>query len=221
MKSQTKKPKTLFLWTSIERVKSISGNIFAFAMVLIILSIHIPKAPKDVTDIELLAQIASQWPKFTTYTLSFLSISNYWILHNGIFNCLACTDKALIQLNMLFLLTVTFLPYPTALHGEYGRHSAVALVYGLAIVINYTLLYVTARYALSKPKLLIPDLHLPVKNVLEFKLLLPLGLALTGTALAFFFVKLSFLFFLLVPLSGTIPLRWIVSRQNNQDMNHS
>lgn len=220
MKSHAKKPALLLPWTSIERVKSISDNIFGFAMTLLIIGIHIPKLSKNISDTELLAQIASQWPEFTTYILSFLNISNYWMLHNGVFNCLARTDKTLIQLNTLFLLTVTFLPYPTALHGIYGRHSAVALVYGLAIVINYSLLFVAARYALSKPELLIPNLHFPIRKALAFKLLLPLGLAIMGTILAFLFVRLSFLFFFLVPLSNAIPWRWIISESNNQTSNH-
>lgn len=210
------------LWTSIERVKSISDDIFAFAMTLLVLGIHIPMAPKNINDMALLTKITSQWPQFLTYIISFLNIGSYWLLHTGIFNCLARTDKSLIQLNMLFLLTVTFLPYPTALHGEYGRHSAVALVYGLMIAINYFLLFMVARYAFNRPELLVSELNLPVKRLFALKLLLPLGLAIVGMLLAFFFVRLSFLFFFLVPLSNAIPLRWILQKeeQNIQNIDH-
>lgn len=203
----------LLPWSNIERVKSISDDIFAFAMTLLIIEIHIPNIPGPVTDMVLLKQIALQWPEFLTYVISFFNISNYWMLHNGIFSCLEKSDKNLTRLNMLFLLTVTFLPYPTALHGEYGRHSTIALAYGLMIVINYALLFALARYALNKPELIIPDLHLPIKRLLAFRLLLPLGLAITGMFLAFFFVRLSFLFFFLVPLSNYIPSRWIMAQQ--------
>jgi uncharacterized membrane protein len=211
------KPFRLSLLISIERVKSISDNIFSFAMTLLIIQIHIPQLPSNVTDIALLTQVASQWPEFLTYIISFLNISNYWMLHNSFFIILKQTDRTLTRLNLLFLLTVTFLPYPTALQGKYGRHAAVALVYGLTIAMNYILLFMVTRYAVSKPELLVPNLRLPVKKVLAFRLLLPLGLAIVGTILALFFVRLSFLFFLLVPLSNAIPLHWITKNKDQPE----
>jgi uncharacterized membrane protein len=193
-----------------DRLKDLSDGIFAFAMTLLILGIDIPKLPKEVTNTELLKHLALQWREIATYVISFLNIGNYWILHHTIFAYLAYTNRTLAQLNLIFLLTVTFLPYPTVLQGEYGRQSIVALVYGITITINYALLLIVAWYAYSKPELIDPEFHLPMKRALVLRLLLPLSLAIAGTVLAFFLVRLSFLFFLLVPLSNAIPIRWII-----------
>lgn len=201
-------------WGSIDRLKGISDDIFAFAMTLLILGIHIPDLPKDVGDYELLRDITSRWPEFATYAISFLNISNYWMLHHGIFAYLAHTNRTLTRLNLLFLLTVTFLPYPTALHGKFGNQSSVALVYGLTIALNYAMLLLISRYAYNKPKLLDPDFGWPIKKLLTVRILVPLGLAVAGTLVAFYFVRLSFLFFALVPLSNAIPARWLVKEQD-------
>lgn len=210
-KTQSEKTPIFLPLTNIERMKSISDNIFGFAMTLLILGIHIPDLPKDISNAALLNQIDSQWPEFLTYIISFLNIGGYWMLHHNIFAFLIRTNRALTQLNLLFLLTVTFLPYPTALHGKYGRHSIVALVYGLTIAINYAMLFLLAKYAYNKPELVDPEFHTPIKKFLAFRLLLPLGFAISGAALAFHFVRLSFLFFLLVPLSNAIPVRWLLT----------
>lgn len=213
MSATQKQTSSLLPLMGLDRLKNLSDGIFAFSMTMLILGIHKPAFPGDITDTELLKQLAAHWHAIVTYIISFLNIGSYWMLHHSVFSNLLYTNRTLVQLNLLFLLTVTFLPYPTALHGEYGRQSAVALVYGITIAVNYAMLFIVAWYAYRHPQFINPEFHLSIKKPLAIRLLLPLALAIIGTTLSFYFTRLSFLFFAFIPLSNVIPPSWLLSKQ--------
>jgi uncharacterized membrane protein len=58
-------------------------------------------------------------PKFLSYLLSFSIISIWWVAHHSLFHLLKKSDRGLVWLNSLFLLWLVFIPFPTALMGDY------------------------------------------------------------------------------------------------------
>jgi uncharacterized membrane protein len=216
-KSNTGEPfKPIFHLNRVDRLNNLSDGIFAFSMTLLILSVPLPSLPQAVTNDELARQIGSYWRQVVTYVISFLNIGGYWLLHQTVFSDICQANKPLAMLNMVFLLTVTFLPYPTALLGVYGKQETVALIYGGTIIVNYTLLFLVAWYAYSRAELINPDYNFPIKTILKARLTLALGLALIGTIMSFFFVRFSFVFFFLVPLCNAIPVNGLIRAQKNQ-----
>ena len=94
------------------RLEAFSDGVFAIAITLLVLdfAIHPPGSP--------LHQVLHIWPAFVAYLISFLTIGAAWLGHTALTDRLARTDSVLLRLNLLLLLAVTFLPFPTGLVGE-------------------------------------------------------------------------------------------------------
>ena len=94
------------------RLEAFSDGVFAIAITLLVLdfAIHPPGSP--------LHQVLHIWPSFVAYLISFLTIGAAWLGHTALTDRLARTDSVFLRLNLLLLLAVTFLPFPTGLVGE-------------------------------------------------------------------------------------------------------
>jgi uncharacterized membrane protein len=69
--------------------------------------------------------VASLLAQALSYVISFLVILSFWMAHHSIFSAIRGYDKVLIWLNLLFLMFVAFLPFPTSLLGDYGNQQVV------------------------------------------------------------------------------------------------
>src|SRR5881394_4063270 len=117
------------------RLETFSDGVFAIAITLLVLTIGAP------TDYSRLAhEIALRWPAFAAYAVSFAVIGIMWLNHHGIFGLFERTDRPLFYLNLLLLLTVVFIPYPTGIFGEALRQGAgqrvAAVAYSVTMTIN-------------------------------------------------------------------------------------
>lgn len=183
-----------------------SNNIFGFAATMLIIGITLPTIPDEHIEARMPSVLMGLWPNITAYILSFLNISSNWKLHNFTFMHINFIDNKLVLLNTLLLLSVTFLPFPTALMGKYDRLPIIVCIYGVTLTINYLLLFLTAFYA-YKHHLVKSDPPFPADLLLKKKLALPLIAAILGTGLSLFYPRLAFLFYLLVILTHLIPFR--------------
>lgn len=138
------------------RLEAFSDGVFAIAITLLVLEISVPEADFD----HLWRGIADQWPSYLGYATSFLTIGGLWIAHHGIFRRLREADGQVLRLNILLLMLVAFLPYPTKLVAEAidlaSAERAATIFYGanlLAISLVQTLLW---RYVAGRRELLEP-----------------------------------------------------------------
>ena len=126
------------------RLEAFSDGVFAIAITLLVLEIHVPEAPEG----ELWSALVEQWPSYVAYLVSFLVIGIIWVNHHRLFRSVARADATLLFLNLLLLLFVAILPFPTALLAEYirvpGDASTAAAVYSatmLCMAISFQLLW--------------------------------------------------------------------------------
>lgn len=183
-----------------------SNNIFGFTATMLIIGITLPAIPQEYMETRLPGVLMGLWPNIVAYILSFLNICSNWKLHNFIFMHINLIDNKLVFLNTLLLLSVTFLPFPTALMGKYDRSPITVCIYGVTLTINCLLLFLTAFYA-YKHQLVKSDPPFPIGLLLKKKLTLPLVAAILGTSLSWFYPRLAFLFYLVVILTHLIPFR--------------
>jgi len=136
------------------RVEAFSDGVFAIAITLLVLEIHLD--PKDFE--HLLRALVDEWPAYFAYVTSFLTVGSVWIAHHNLYTHLRYVDGVLLRLNMLLLLVAAFLPFPTAVMAQAFEHSqtaervAVAFYGGTALLIEL-LLRSAITYAVSKPEL--------------------------------------------------------------------
>jgi uncharacterized membrane protein len=102
---------------------------------LLVLEIGVPSGSED----ELLEAVVDQWPSYLAYLVSFSTIGAVWLLHTVITEHLAHATSAFVRLNLLLLLVVSLLPFPTRLLGEYigsDESARVAVtIYGLNLLL--------------------------------------------------------------------------------------
>jgi TMEM175 potassium channel family protein len=131
------------------RVEAFSDGVFAIAITLLILEIKIPKP----SDGPLALQLLKQWPSYFAFLISFSFIGVMWMNHHRLFTHIKRCDDTLMVLNLLLLLGVTVVPFPTAVlatHLGYGDQRTAALLYNavyLFIAIVFNLLW---KYAISR-----------------------------------------------------------------------
>ena len=99
------------------RLEAFSDGVFAIAITLLIIEVRVPDSEAG----ELARDLANQWPSYAAYAVSFAIIGIIWVNHHDIFERIVTVDRPLLFLNLLLLLTVAFLPLPTALLGDYIR----------------------------------------------------------------------------------------------------
>jgi uncharacterized membrane protein len=118
----------------LERLIFFSDAVFAIVMTLLVLEVRVPEVPPDLAAAELPGKVLDLWPKFFSYVLSFLVIGIYWIAHHQTFRYVMSYDRTLLWLNLLFLLSISFIPFPTTLLGEYGEMLRFAVIFYAASV---------------------------------------------------------------------------------------
>ena len=125
------------------RIEAFSDGVFAIAITLLILEIQVPpQTPHG----GLRNALVNLWPSYLAFLASFMTIGVMWLNHHRLFTLINKKDDGLIAFNLLLLLGVTWLPFPTALLAEHllGSHAdqqVAALVYAgsflaLAVVFN-------------------------------------------------------------------------------------
>jgi uncharacterized membrane protein len=137
-----------------DRIVNLSDGIFAIAITLLVLDIHVPNVPEHLVASELPGELLSLWPKYLGYFLSFVSISVFWMIHHSIFRPVKAYDRNLLYLNFLFLMVVAFVPFPTALLGEYGDHQLPVAVYAATLAVGRLLLTAIYWYSTRNDRLL-------------------------------------------------------------------
>ena len=119
-------------FVSTTRLEAFSDGVFAIAITLLVLELALrpPGSP--------LEQLLHAWPSYVAYVVSFLTIGAAWLSHNEMTEQLERADQILLRINLLLLLVVVFLPFPTrlvaeSLHDIRGERVFVT-VYGLTLL---------------------------------------------------------------------------------------
>jgi uncharacterized membrane protein len=121
------------------RLEAFSDGVFAIALTLLILEIKAPAIGEHGSSQALWAGLAHLWPSYIAYLLAFMTVLVSWIGHHMLIGQVRRVEPLLLVANGLFLLTVSFLPFPTSIVAEHLRGAsgpAAAAVYALANLLN-------------------------------------------------------------------------------------
>ena len=137
-----------------DRIVNLSDGVFAIAITLLILDIRVPDIPENMVSSQLPGALLSLWPKYLGYILSFVGISTFWIIHHSIFRTIRSYNRIILYLNLLFLMVVAFVPFPTSLLGEYGNHQLPVAIYAATLAVGRLLLTAIHWYSTRNDRLL-------------------------------------------------------------------
>jgi uncharacterized membrane protein len=137
------------------RIEAFSDGVFAIAITLLVLEIHLPGA-ESLNNGQILQYLNHLWPQLLTYVTSFATIGIIWLNHHGTFVHIERVDRGTLALNLLLLLTVCFVHFPTALVAKYGALPASTVLYGATLTamgLTYGALW---RHAMRQERARIP-----------------------------------------------------------------
>jgi uncharacterized membrane protein len=139
------------------RLEAFSDGVFAIAATLLVLEFSVHGGSR------LDSQLLHLWPAYLAYVTSFVTIGIIWMNHHHTVSLLGRTDRTMLFVNNLLLLTVAFLPFPTKLVAEDLRHAGdepAALAYAGTLVVMAALHLIWWGYARRNRRLIaesVPD----------------------------------------------------------------
>jgi uncharacterized membrane protein len=184
-----------------ERLIFFSDAVFAIAITLLALEVRLPAGAETFTDAQLSANLLSMWPKYMGYVLSFLVIGSFWSAHHRKFQLLRRYDRRLLTLNLLILMVVAFIPFPSSIISESDTRTA-TIFYALVMILA-ALLFIVFWWHASRHDLLLEAHLTPQQRRREFMMplttmtifLLSIGIAFLDAGLA------RFVWLLLLPVA--------------------
>jgi uncharacterized membrane protein len=138
------------------RIEALADSIFAIAMTLLVLTLTLPDMTQ--TKLNLSQLLATQWPKFFNYALSFLLLAVFWIVHHQQFHVIRRTDRRHVWINIGILMFVALMPFSTDVAGDYSGQTLAELMFSANLMILGLLFLLNWWYACRHHRLVGPDL---------------------------------------------------------------
>src|SRR6516165_2392198 len=140
------------------RVEALTDGVFAVAMTLLVLDIKVPELEQSLATAELPLKLLSLWPKFLSYTISFVILGVYWVGHHVQLSFIRRADRPLLWINIFFLLWVALVPFSTALLSEYAKTRLAIAIYGANLIAIGLTLALHWWYATTESRHVDPDI---------------------------------------------------------------
>jgi uncharacterized membrane protein len=141
----------------LERLIFFSDAVFAIAITLLALDIRLPTGAATLGNSELLQSLLDLGPEYRSYAISFLVIGSSWLGHHSKFRFITRYDGRLLFLNLLLLMVIAFIPFPTAVLSENGNRTA-TIFYAATMVVAGLLSTLMWWYAVRGNRLVAADL---------------------------------------------------------------
>jgi uncharacterized membrane protein len=198
---------------SLERIGALSDGLFAIAMTLIVLEIHVPAPTGITTESDLWANLIPLGPRFLTYLLTFLTLGIFWNGQQTQFGHFTRANRDLSWLSLLFLALVALFPFTTSLLAEFFSYRIALAFYWLDIFLCGLALFGTWTYA-ERAGLLREDIGPEVGRAVRRRIVVGQALYAIGMAIGVAVGTLpAVIFIVLVQLNFAIaPRFWILHK---------
>jgi uncharacterized membrane protein len=168
---------------SVERLAALSDGIFAVAMTLLVLDIHVPPSAGVRSEAELWAALVGMAPQFLMFALSFMTLGIFWVGQQTQLNHLVRAHRSLVWTHILFLFAVSLTPFSTRLLAEYPTYRLALVVYWANIFFLGAALYISWTCALSLG-LVREDLPIAASRAIQRRIIIAQSLYACGALLS-------------------------------------
>jgi uncharacterized membrane protein len=192
---------------SLERLAALSDGIFAVAMTLLVLDLHVPLRKAVHAEPDLRRALLGLLPQLAMYMLSFLTLGIFWVGQQTQLNHLARSHRSLAWMHLLFLFAVTLTPFSTHLLAEFVHYRTALLLYWLNILLLGVALYLTWQCAIGLG-LLREDVTAEVSRAVKQRIVIGQALYAVGASLCVINTYWSIAFIILVQLNYAIAPRF-------------
>jgi uncharacterized membrane protein len=189
------------------RIEALSDGVFAIVLTLLVLEIHVPHVTGPDINMALAQSLVAMAPKFFSYVLSFAIVCIWWVAHHHLFNLIKRSDRGLLWLNSLFLLWLAFIPFPTALMGDYPSERIAVMSYGAVMAVAGLSFSWMRYYAFFVGNLVDAGLDRNLLRRAMMRSALNPALHLIAVALAWKSTRLAIALYVFLPLLFFLPSR--------------
>ncbi len=183
------------------RLDQLSDGIFAIVLTILVFEIKVPHILGPVTNEQLWIEVASLLPLFLTYLLSFALLFTYWRAHHFFISVYAKNvDNRLSNINAIFFMLISLIPFSASLLGQYSTNEIATIVFGIHIILIGMTLYWMRRYVLFSDYIKNPEITKHEIRGSTIRTLVPVVFALIAIGLCFWNIKASLALFTLAVL---------------------
>ena len=185
----------------LERLIFFSDAVFAIAITLLALEIRLPDTDELLTNTQLASQLAGMWHEYLAYILSFLVIGTFWMAHHRKYRYIIRYDNRLLFLNLMMLMVIAFIPFPSSIISKYPDRSA-TIFYALTMATAGILLAGNWWYASHHNRLIDPNLDVRISRRQLVAPLVTTAIFLFSILISFMNANLSRISWLLILLAS-------------------
>lgn len=189
-----------------DRLAALSDGIFAVAMTLLVLDVHIPTAAQVHSERELFWALGALGPQWIAYCMSFLTLGIFWAGQQTQLNHIGEGTRDLTWIHLGFLFTITLMPLSTRLLAEFITYRAALGIYWLNIFAPGAMLYWSWAHA-THANLIKADTPAVVRNSICRRILIAQSLYAAGAVLCFINTWISIGVIVLVQLNYAVAPR--------------
>jgi uncharacterized membrane protein len=183
----------------LDRLVAFSNAVLAIAITLLVLGLVVPSVHK-IPEQQLPEYLVDSIPSVLAYITSLSLVGTYWSQHYVVFHYVNRANRTLVVLNGLFLLSVSFLLFPTGLQAVYRRDILAVVFFGCAHILCGLTLLALWRYATHRHRLVAPEISRPVVKSMMRRIALAPILSVLAIATSFWDLWAGKLLFLAIPV---------------------
>lgn len=199
-----------------QRLDGLADGIFAIAMTFLAFDMKIPHFDYEVSDVFLWNTLWNLWPVFMSMVISFALLFTYWRAHHFIASVYAKNITVeFANINALFFLLITMVPFAASFLGEYPDSKVSIAVYGLLVIAIGLVIFYMRRHVEVNPKIETSLITKADRRSGYIRILFPVFSAAVAILVSYWNTRVSMtlytiaILFNLLPASSNIIHKWL------------
>jgi uncharacterized membrane protein len=177
-----------------QRLEAFTDGVYAIVITLLVLDFRIP----DVHAAALGSALVRMLPQVGTYVLSFFVVGLYWLAHHRAAHQVKLIDGTFVWLNLVWLLFVSVMPFPTSLLGRYPLQPVPIAIYGIDLILANVTGFIITLYMRKHPELCVSPVSSEAVRALIPVYAVTNGIYAAAIALAWVFPWASYVLYAFV-----------------------
>ncbi len=176
---------------------ALSDGVIAIVLTILVLELRVPESLGGQSLAETFEELR---PTLVAWIISFLITGMYWVAHRDLFSRIMVVNRDVVWLNLLFLLTVSLIPFAASVLGRFDEEPIALRLYGVVMIVATVMRLLLYWYVIRKPELLWPDERLERAGIGIAITAGPLVVYAAAMAVADYSTTLSVVLYLAVPV---------------------
>jgi uncharacterized membrane protein len=182
------------------RMEALTDGVIAIVLTILVLELGGEAISQAKTEEDLTAALLAQWPVFLSYAVSFLVVGIFWVAHHTYFAFIPQVNETQLWLNLLFLFSVSLIPFSAALIGEHSDFRPGSVIYGLNMTAATATLHWNWQYAWTRKHIVVEDEEATVIGSFRKRTLRAAIAYLVATCIAWYNPRLGFFLYVAVAI---------------------